>query len=93
MADAEPFGFRTRQAWLRTVTHRLRMRYGTGTSGAWAHMSEDQRADAVLAEAAQVIMAQDESVAEGRSFADAVRALELIVSDFTGPGLRLRDRT
>lgn len=45
--------------------------YGKGGNSAWDHMSGQQRQDALLAQAAIVILMQANSVAESLTLADA----------------------
>lgn len=46
-------------------------KYGASSNSAWAHMSEDQRFDALMAQAAQIVLVQAEETGKRLSFADA----------------------
>ncbi len=60
-------------------------RYGASgmEQGAWYHMSDDQRKDAILACVAETILAQDDTVAETSTLADAQKLIQLAVDTYT----------
>lgn len=56
-------------------------RYGKGPASAWAHMSEEQRRDALLAQGALLVLAQAETTAEKLTLADAQEMLRVAIGE------------
>ncbi len=57
------------------VKKRVENIYGLGPASAWSHMSEQQRSDAMLAQAAHIVLIQADSVASKLTLADAQELL------------------
>lgn len=55
--------------------------YGFGPTSAWAHMSDDQRNDALMAEAAKIVLMQAAETGERLTFGDAQDMLLACIGD------------
>jgi hypothetical protein len=69
-----------KKRWLKIAQDRLVDKYGLGKghASAWYHMSAEQREDAWITEAARLVLAQDSSIADRLTFAQAQEMLRLV---------------
>ena len=72
---------RARRKYQKMVEDNCAAAYGQGPRSAWAHMSERQRSDAQLAQAASLVLMQSDSTGERLSFADAQDMLRACISE------------
>lgn len=70
-----------RTRYRRLVAGKLTRQYGRGPTSIWAFLSDEMRQQLYLAEAANLVLSQDASVAERLSLADAQELILACVED------------